>query len=51
VDSGYAGIAFPFEELKAPPLDIQLEWHLTEFLGYLLTQSAVRDARSEHHLG
>lgn len=45
VDSGYATIDFPFDEFKAPPLTIRLEWRLTEFLGYLLTWSAVRSAR------
>ncbi|MFT0531680.1 class I SAM-dependent methyltransferase [Castellaniella hirudinis] len=45
VDTGYATIDFPFEELVAPPLEIKAHWHLTEFLGYLLTWSAVRRAK------
>jgi len=45
VDMGYATIDFPFEELKAPSLEIRLAWHLSEFLGYLLTWSAFRSAR------
>lgn len=45
VDSGYATIDFPFEELAAPTLDIKVDWHLSEFLGYLLTWSAVRSAK------
>jgi SAM-dependent methyltransferase len=45
VDSGYATIEFPFEELAPPALDIRLEWHLPEFLGYLLTWSSVRSAK------
>jgi SAM-dependent methyltransferase len=45
VDTGYASIDFPFEELAPPSLDIRLEWHLSEFLGYLLTWSAVRSAK------
>lgn len=45
VDSGYATLDFPFEELAAPPLEIRLEWRLAEFLGYLSTWSAVRSAR------
>lgn len=44
VDSGYATIAFPFEELAPPALEIRLDWHLSEFLGYLTTWSAVRSA-------
>lgn len=45
VDSGYATIAFPFEELPRPALEIRLDWHLSEFLGYLTTWSAVRSAK------
>lgn len=45
VDSGYATIDFPFEELAVPTLDIKVDWHLSEFLGYLLTWSAVRSAK------
>lgn len=45
VDSGYATIDFPFEELAPPALEIRLDWHLSEFLGYLTTWSAVRSAR------
>lgn len=45
VDEGYATIAFPFEELETPLLAIQLEWTLSDFLGYLSTWSAVRSAK------
>ena len=45
VDTGYATIAFPFEELAPPALEIRLDWQLSEFLGYLTTWSAVRSAR------
>ena len=45
VDTGYATIDFPFEALAAPSLEIRLEWHLSQFLGYLLTWSAVRSAK------
>jgi hypothetical protein len=45
VDTGYATIDFPFEELAPPSLEIRLEWQLSEFLGYLTTWSAVRSAR------
>lgn len=45
VDTGYSTIAFPFDEMTAPPLEIRLEWDLSEFLGYLLTWSAVRSAK------
>jgi len=45
VDSGYATIDFPFQEACAPALEIRVEWTLPEFLGYVLTWSAVRSAR------
>jgi SAM-dependent methyltransferase len=45
VDSGYATLDFPFEELARPALDIRVEWHLFEFLGYVTTWSAVRNAK------
>ncbi len=45
VDEGYAGIDFPFEELPPPELAITCEWGPGEFLGYVSTWSAVRNAR------
>jgi len=45
VDSGYATIDFPFAELAAPPLAIDVAWTLDELLGYVGTWSAVRSAR------
>lgn len=45
VDTGYATIDFPFEELAPPALEIRLDWHLSEFLGYLTTWSAVKSAK------
>lgn len=45
VDSGYAGLDFPFTALKPPAMEIRLEWNLAEFLGYIATWSAVRRAR------
>lgn len=45
VDSGYATMDFPFAEFKAPPMSISVEWHLSEFLGYMLTWSATRQAK------
>jgi len=44
VDSGYATIDFPFEELPYPKLEIRLEWNLPELLGYISTWSAVQNA-------
>lgn len=45
VDSGYATIDFPFDELAAPAMQIRCAWSLPQFLGYLATWSAVRSAR------
>lgn len=45
VDSGYADMDFPFEELAGPVLEIRKAWGLGELLGYISTWSAVRGAR------
>lgn len=45
VDTGYATIDFPFDELAPGAFEIRLDWDLNEFLGYLTTWSAVRSAR------
>jgi len=42
VEDGYRAIAFPFREIAAPDLAIQVEWSLPDFLGYLGTWSAVK---------
>ena len=47
VDEGYAGIGFPFPEFSAPTMSIDLQWSLSELLGYISTWSAVRRAREE----
>ncbi len=44
VDSGYSTIDFPFAERKPASMAIRLYWNLAEFLGYLSTWSAVRQA-------
>lgn len=45
VDTKYATIEFPFDELTAPDLAIRAEWKLAEFLGYLQTWSAIQNAK------
>jgi len=45
VDTGYASIEFPFEELHPPSFEIRVQWDLPELFGYLLTWSAIRKAR------
>lgn len=49
VETGYQTIDFPFEELTYPPMEIRLEWDLTEFLGYLSTWSAVKAIKETGH--
>jgi len=41
VDEGYRSLPFPFEELEAPALEIQLDWRLEDLVGYVGTWSAV----------
>ena len=45
VDSGYATLDFPFTQLTAPTMQLQLNWDLPAFLGYISTWSSVRKAR------
>jgi SAM-dependent methyltransferase len=44
VDSGYADLPFPFEELTPPALEICKAWPLAQWLGYVYTWSAVKRA-------
>jgi len=40
VETGYATLDFPFEELEAPAFDMFLEWPLSALLAYVRTWSA-----------
>lgn len=51
VESGYAGIDFPFAELPFPAMAIRRDWSLAEFLGYVSTWSAVRNATKAGEAG
>jgi SAM-dependent methyltransferase len=42
VEDGYRSLPFPFLEIEAPPLAIEVSWNLFELVGYLGTWSAVR---------
>ncbi|MCE7796851.1 class I SAM-dependent methyltransferase [Sphingobium sufflavum] len=42
VESGYAGIEFPFAELAWPAMTIRRAWDLAAFMGYVSTWSALR---------
>lgn len=41
VDSGYATIPFPFDEMRVPQFVMDVEWTVDQFEGYLGTWSAV----------
>lgn len=43
-ETGYLEIAFPFEALEAPTLDIERRWDLDALIGYLGTWSGTRRA-------
>lgn len=48
VDAGYAGIAFPFDELEVPRFTMEAHWTLAHFSAYLETWSAVTRFRRAH---
>jgi SAM-dependent methyltransferase len=43
VEEGYRSFDFPFEELFAPPLTIEVQWQASDLIGYVDTWSAVRE--------
>jgi hypothetical protein len=42
VEDKYQGIPFPFEEVDPPVFKIELNWSLSELVGYLYTWSSVQ---------
>lgn len=44
VEEGYRSFDFPFDELRAPPLAIEVHWQASDLIGYADTWSAVRGA-------
>jgi SAM-dependent methyltransferase len=44
VNTGYRQLAFPFDEVEAPALSSDVSWTFPEFIGYIDTWSAVREA-------
>lgn len=44
VEEGYRSFDFPFEEMTAPPLAIEVQWRVSDLIGYADTWSAVRGA-------
>jgi ubiquinone/menaquinone biosynthesis C-methylase UbiE len=45
VETGYRTLAFPFEELAAPPFEMTLDWTLAELAAYVGTWSATEAYR------
>jgi len=48
VETGYAALDFPFEELAAPAYTMQVTWTLAELMGYLFTWSATQRFIATH---
>lgn len=44
VEDGYRSLPFPFEDIEAPALAIEVSWRLRDLVGYTETWSAVRAA-------
>jgi SAM-dependent methyltransferase len=44
VEDGYRSLPFPFEEIAVPPMEIVRHWTVEQFLAYVETWSAVRQA-------
>jgi SAM-dependent methyltransferase len=44
VEEGYRGLPFPFREIQSPALAIEVNWQLSDLLGYVDTWSAVKAA-------
>jgi ubiquinone/menaquinone biosynthesis C-methylase UbiE len=42
VEEGYASIQMPFQELKVPPMKLEINWTSEQFIGYLKTWSALQ---------
>jgi ubiquinone/menaquinone biosynthesis C-methylase UbiE len=43
VENRYEGIPFPFQEIDTPVFRIELDWSLSELIGYLYTWSSVQE--------
>lgn len=42
IEEHYRTIVFPFEEIPAPPFQINVQWNLDQFAGYITTWSATQ---------
>jgi SAM-dependent methyltransferase len=48
IESEYREIAFPFEQIPAPRMELQVSWTVEQMLGYIRTWSAVRAFEKKH---
>jgi SAM-dependent methyltransferase len=48
VENLYRGVAFPFDELAAPPFEMEALWRLEHLVGYIETWSALGTYRKTH---
>jgi SAM-dependent methyltransferase len=48
VEQRYETIAFPFDEISAPPFDMRVQWTLMDMVGYLSTWSSVQGYIKAH---
>lgn len=47
VETGYNDFEFPFQEQQLPKVSIERDWNLSQFIGYVNTWSATKNARRE----
>lgn len=48
LERGYGALAFPFEPIAVPAIDMMVEWKLADLVGYLRTWSAVQAFQKVH---
>ncbi|HET9424188.1 MAG TPA: class I SAM-dependent methyltransferase [Gemmatimonadaceae bacterium] len=48
IETGYRDLAFPFERIEAPQLEMKASWTADQLLGYIRTWSAVRAMEREN---
>lgn len=49
IDNGYANLDFPFKEIPTPVFKLEYDWDYQQFLGYISTWSAVKNALNSGH--
>jgi ubiquinone/menaquinone biosynthesis C-methylase UbiE len=48
VDEDYKTIPFPFEEIKTPQFEIDTEWTMDQYIGYIQSWSSVQNYKQKH---